>query len=469
MGTRNAIGIDPDSKGFVCALVKTGDAKIATKGYSVSDAELESFIRWVRSEGDVIIAVEGLNGLSRPIETALRDAGMVFYSFKPSDTETFRKAVLGQNKNNEKDAESVARYAMALESQGRLDRYRRVWFADQDLQLLSRSYGSNAQRLTASTSSLWKLLRQACPDLYLLFKGSYPEVEMTAHVLTAQGVLTLLRVKPNPGEWKRMTEDQMLAAMGGERYPGRRALVNKILRVAGTLTAISPILAMLIRTEAERIARLKHEQNEFKTMLAELLEERPAARSLLAIRGIGTVTAAALIAEIIDVRRFAREDRLASYSGLGMKEYATGETAHMLSTRTFNHRLKDAFMTAAGTFVQFNKDSHLSGYYRNLVKKGMKPMEARKRVARALVRVIYRQLTSLIESEGDTPNGKEMKEGEGAMASGQRRGVQGRLSNMAPSTPDHDITDGDNETAETSPSRERSRRTKKRRSVKKSA
>lgn len=126
MGPRDAIGIDPDSKGFVCAFVKGSGAPVTTKGYMSTDTDLKAFLCWVKGQGDVIVAIEGANGFSRPLEKVLREARFVFYSFKPADTSAFRKAVLGQNKDNRKDAESVARYAMALEAQGKLERYQRV-------------------------------------------------------------------------------------------------------------------------------------------------------------------------------------------------------------------------------------------------------------------------------------------------------------------------------------------------------
>ena len=162
MGT--AIGIDPDAKGFVCALVKGEESKVIRR-FGATDHEVQSFIRWVKTVGDVIVAIEGGNGQSRPIEKGLRKAGVVFYSFKPADTDRFRKALLGQNKNNEKDAESVARYAMALETQGKLSRYRRMWFPDAELQLLTRSYERISAEKTAEMNRLWKTLRLASPDL----------------------------------------------------------------------------------------------------------------------------------------------------------------------------------------------------------------------------------------------------------------------------------------------------------------
>jgi hypothetical protein len=171
-------------------------------------------------------------------------------------------------------------------------------------------------------------------------------------------------------------------------------------------------------------------------MLEELTRRNAAVQILKQIRGIATRTAATMIAEIIDIRRFPREDSLACYSGLGMKEHSTGDSVRMVPMQLFNHRLKDAFMTAARNFVQYNPDSHLAGYHRNLVKRGMSSMEATKRVARALVRVIYRELSALVAQDTDSPVGAEQKKkGEGEMASGLIRSDQSHTSNISPSSP----------------------------------
>jgi hypothetical protein len=89
-------------------------------------------------------------------------------------------------------------------------------------------------------------------------------------------------------------------------------------------------------------------------------------------------------------------------------------------------------MTAARNYVLYNPDSHLAGYYRNLVKAGMDPMEATKRVARALVRVIFRTLSSLVEkAEGEQLSEQNRKEGESDMASGSLRSDRSHESNIS--------------------------------------
>jgi hypothetical protein len=251
-----------------------------------TEEDLGSFLKWVKGEGDVVVGIEGSKGLSKPIEKALREAGVIFYSFKPADTDRFRKAVLGQNTNNQKDAESVARYAMAMESMG-----------------------------------------------------------------------------------------------GNEK--GRRALIRELRKVAGNVRSVTPAMALMIQESAGQIQRFKREQSDITKM-----------------------------------------------SGLGRREYSTGDSTRMVSPRLFNHRLKDVFMTAARNYVLFNADSRLAGYYRNLVKAGMNPVESTKRVARALVRAIFRILSSLVK-KAEEPLEENLTAGESDMASGSLRGDQSHTSDIS--------------------------------------
>jgi len=115
-----AIGIDPDSAGAVCVLVDTTLSRVLVREYSITGDALGQFVRWIKEQADAVVALEGRNGHGKPFERALLGAGVPFYSFTAYEVAKFRSAVLGQNKNNERDAEAVARYALALESQNRL-------------------------------------------------------------------------------------------------------------------------------------------------------------------------------------------------------------------------------------------------------------------------------------------------------------------------------------------------------------
>jgi len=395
MKLRNAIGIDPDSKGFVCALVRIGENKAFTKGFLSTESNLKQFIGWVKKQEDTIISIEGHNGQSKPIEKALSDSGIVFYSFKPSDVAQFRKSVLGQNKNNRRDAESVGRYAMALEAQGKLENHKRLWFPDQELQNLTRSHEQKTKELTREINRLWKLIRMASVDLYLALGGNNPAIGINENILKSKGIINLLLNKPNIFLWKELSELVFLELMGGHNYKGRVKLIKEIKKVSKTFKPISSVLVLMIKNSAEQISILKHQKKEIEDMFEVKLENNQEVKALKEIRGISTVTASKIIAEIVNIRRFVKDDSLACYSGLCLIENKTGASERMKHSSLFNHRLKDAFMVAAMNFVKFNPDSHLSGYFRNLIKGGMKRIEARKRTARALVRVIFKKLYEL--------------------------------------------------------------------------
>jgi len=152
-------------------------------------------------------------------------------------------------------------------------------------------------------------------------------------------------------------------------------------------------------------------------------------QNLMEIKGISTITASTIKAEIIDIRRFVKDDNLASIAGLGRKTDATGDKSNEKKNYNYNRRLKDILLTTARNFVHFNPDHHLTGYFRSLLKTEMKRMEAYKRVARSLIRIIFKRLYSLIKISNPV---EALQENEGSMANGRTRNTH-VLSNIPPS------------------------------------
>jgi len=48
---RKAIGIDPDSKGYICSLIDTAEGRVTQKSYLTTAEGMVRLISWVRSEG----------------------------------------------------------------------------------------------------------------------------------------------------------------------------------------------------------------------------------------------------------------------------------------------------------------------------------------------------------------------------------------------------------------------------------
>jgi hypothetical protein len=283
---------------------------------------------------------------------------------------------------------------------------------------------------------MWKMLRLASPDLYLALAGTNPEVDITEKVLQQQGILSLLEQEPDLYQWRSLCIEDFGAAMGGRNYRGREKLIAELQKLSLAFGPTPPAVSLMIKNAAQTILQIKGQLNEIKKMMGEIMADNPVAKALEQVKGISVITSSTLMAEIIDIRRFANDDHLASYAGLGRSEHSSGDRSRMIPNPQFNHRLKDVFITTAKNVVIHNPDSHPSGYFRNLMsKKGMKPNEAYKRVTRALVRVVFGTLRSLLEDSAE-----EQKRSESDMANGTYvRSDQGHESNISLSAP---IKDG---------------------------
>ena len=433
MKIRKAIGIDPDSQSLVCVLVDpliTGQIK--NRSFSLTNDGLTNFVKWVKKEDDIIIALEGLNGQSRPIEDELRKNKLVFYSFKPSDVKKFRESVLGRNKNNKRDAEAAARYAISLESQNKLENYKRVWFADAALQNLTREYERITKKITEEVSTLWKAIKAMSQDLYLLLGGNHPDSNIKTNILQQKGILALLTEEIDVSEWKNMSESEILAIMGGKKYKNREKQIVELKKIVSEIHTVFPADMLVAKNTVTRLVLAKSQKHDVEKMIKQITADNLNVQTLSALDGIGTVTASIIVAETIEIRRFINDDRYASYSGFGMNQKSTGpetKPQRLVHTRNFNHRLKNAFMTASKSFVLHNPESHLAGYFKNLRKKGLSIIEARKRVARALIRKFFKMLQSVNKiNESNIIDIKQISRK--GMASGQDRSGNSTISNI---------------------------------------
>jgi transposase len=427
---KTAIGIDPDALGCEAVLVNSSCEIVKVrKSFDFSTSGLNKAIRWFQSHPGAIICIEGLNGQSKPLEDRLQKEGMIFYSFKSSDVEYFRHPVMGENKNNEIDAEATARFGLALYGQNKLEMYRRVFLPDNSLRSLTRELERITRKKTEEVSTIWKAIKAISQDLYLALSGNHKEIAISGNIVQNKCILKLFTAIPDVKQWKSMTTQEFINAMGDPTHSGRDNLIAALKKVSALCLSSSEGEVVVIKNCARRLLLLKELKDDVISAMKRITESNTAVQKLIEFKGIAVSTAATIIAEMIDIRRFMNDDRLASYAGLGMKEKSTGRKTNkkMVRTKHCNHRLKNAFMTAAGNFVLYNKDSHLTGYFKNLRKAGMSAMEARKRVARALVRRFHKILREIVLSTNEV----EIKQDRESMANGHQSRSGKIHSNMS--------------------------------------
>jgi transposase len=137
--------------------------------------------------------------------------------------------------------------------------------------------------------------------------------------------------------------------------------------------------------ELERLdARLK----ELKGQIGEVLAEDPT--SLVQIDGIATITAARVLAEVGDVRRFPSRHHFASYTGTAPVDVSSGDNNRHRLNRGGNRRLNHAVHIAA--VVQVRMSGPGQDYYRRKREAGKTHNEALRCLKRRISDAVYRAL-----------------------------------------------------------------------------
>lgn len=143
----------------------------------------------------------------------------------------------------------------------------------------------------------------------------------------------------------------------------------------------------LLKADLELLDGLREQIRQTEKWVAEELKANANAAILETLPGVGKLLAALIALEVDTVSRFARPEKLASYSGLVPSTYSSGgKTTHGGLIPTCNHHLRYAFIEAASTAVRVSP--HFSAYYRRL--RGRKSaQEAMPAVARKLCEVAW--------------------------------------------------------------------------------
>ena len=113
------------------------------------------------------------------------------------------------------------------------------------------------------------------------------------------------------------------------------------------------------------------------------------ATTLTDIKGVGTATAAMILGEVGDVRRFPSRHHFASYTAAPIEASSGDQRRHRLS-RAGNRRINRVLHIMA--IVQLRHDTPGRAYYRRRCAEGKTAMEAIRALKRHLSDVIYRQM-----------------------------------------------------------------------------
>ena len=331
------IGVDPHKMSVTIEVVDTHEHLLGRGRFDTTNTGYAEMQRYVKQWPDRLWAVEGANGVGRPLAQRLVAAGEEVVDVPAKLAARVRLFDTGHNRKTDAlDAHSIA--AVAVRTEGL-----RVVADDGELEalrMLTDRRDELAHQRVQTVNRLQRLLSELLPG-------------QRKHDLSAtQAKAMLATVRP-------------------------RDIAGKTRR----------------RMAAEEVADLVAVDAKLKKIKAELkaaVVERGS--TLMDLYGVGPAGAARVLADVGDVARFADRNRFASWTGTAPLDASSGEqTRHRLS-RAGNRRLNHVLHVAA--IVQIRHDTEGRAYYRRKLAAGKTPMEALRCLKRRLSDVVYRQLVA---------------------------------------------------------------------------
>jgi transposase len=149
------------------------------------------------------------------------------------------------------------------------------------------------------------------------------------------------------------------------------------------------VQASLARDEIDEVARLGRRADALERQIRELLDTND---PLLAIPGLGIISAAVIRGEAGDVTRFRGHDALAMFAGIAPVPASSGQTRRVRFNRRGNRRLNHAVWTVATWQAKF--DPRARAYLARKRSEGKTWREALRCLKRHLVRSIFAALVA---------------------------------------------------------------------------
>ena len=333
------VGADVHKRTHTFVAVDQAGRELGHKTFDADSAGHLKAVAWARERfgADLVWAIEDCRHLSARLERDLLTAGQSVVRVPPKMMAEQRRIARTRGKSDPIDAAAVARAALR----------------EPDLPVASHD----------ETSRELKLLVDRRDDL-------------VKH-RTATINRLLWRVHELEPAWA----------------PKPRSLdVAKHQRIlADRLAGVSGIVAELAREELSDVVELTGRINELERRIAGLVAQ--AAPTLLAMPGVGALTAAKLVGEAAGITRFKSEAAFARHAGIAPIPVWSGNTrGRVRLTRSGNRQLNAAIHRIAVT--QLRLDGLGKPYYDKKKAEGMSTPEALRCLKRRLARVVFNHLTT---------------------------------------------------------------------------
>lgn len=312
----NAVGIDI-SKGKSMVAIMRPMGEIARKPFEVTHnhESLFNLANQLMALGDdVRVIMEATGRYHEPVAAVLRHYGLFVSILNPIVIKQSGAGSVRKVKSDKKDALKIAKYGLdnwiVLREHTPMDTTR------QQLKLFSRQYNMYMKMATSMQNNLISLLDKTFPGANDLFDSPVRE---DGHQKWVDFVLEFwhCNVIAELSEEDFIDRYRLWCKCNGYNFSLAKA--QKVYDASWNLCptlSICQATMMLVTSAAQGLLSVMQQRAAIKAEVINLAQMLPEYECVKAMYGVGEITAAQLMAELGDIRKFANRRSIVAFSGI---------------------------------------------------------------------------------------------------------------------------------------------------------
>ena len=350
----NAVGIDVSKgKSMVAVLRPMGEVALLPKEFLHTEVGLEQMAYTIIALGeDTRVVMEATGRYHEPVAAALHEYGIYVSVLNPLYIKQSGGGSIRKVKTDKADAMKIAKYG--LDNWMDLREYTPMDTIRQQLKLCSRQYGLYMKTVISLQNNLVSLTDKTFPGVNNLF--SSPE-RVDGHQKWVDFVMTFWHCDCICRTSERVFTEryQKWCTRKGYHFSADKAL-DLYASSCGHFTTLpkNSNTKLLITTAAQQLLAGKVTLATMRAEMTRLAKQLPEYNTVLAMYGVGETTAAQLIAEIGDVRRFPHRSSIVGFAGVDPAVNQSGkhETQSNPTTKRGSPQLRKVLYQIVCTYLK---------------------------------------------------------------------------------------------------------------------
>ena len=362
---------------------KLGELKFENKP-SAFEIFLKEARKYLKRNQSFVWGLEDCEGSGRPFAVFLKSKGMSVKKVSSNLSAAERESQPGNGKTDFIDAESVARVLLT-----KLDIL--PDFSQPDIYW---TVGTLVRKRASIVNDNVILKNQV--HSYII--QHYPSYKSFFSVFDCATGLEFWERFPSPSKLKGITVEELgeiLYLKSSGFFDAKKAatILETVEKDGDTSTEFQESRDYIVSSCIREIKHNYEEIAKIEKEIKKLTQTLP--YKLETMKGISFVTAAAIIAEVGDIRRFSNANKLAKFAGCSPISRSSGDTERNIRNKYGNRKLYYIFQGIAASNISAgrNKDKPVNEifyeYYHKKISEGKTSAQAIKAVTRRIINIVY--------------------------------------------------------------------------------